>query len=168
LRFAALRYFNAAGYDPAGRISGFERNPANLLPVVMEVAAGMRDHIDIFGSDYDTPDGTGVRDYVHVTDLADAHVLGLEYLGKNDRSFIVNLGSENGISVKEMVDKAREVTKTPIKTVFAPRRAGDPAKLVASSKVAYELLGWKAKYSDVSSLLSSTWNVYKKRRQSPS
>jgi UDP-glucose 4-epimerase len=164
LRYAALRYFNAAGYDPAGRISGLERNPANLLPVVMEVAAGMRDHIDIFGNDYATPDGTGVRDYVHVTDLAEAHVLGLENLAKNDKSFIVNLGSENGISVKEMVEKAREVTGRPVKAVFAPRRAGDPAKLVASSKSANELLGWKAKYSDVTSLLSSTWNVYKKHK----
>lgn len=165
LKFAALRYFNAAGYDPAGRVTGLERNPANLLPVVMEVGAGMRDHIDIFGNDYATPDGTGVRDYVHVTDLAEAHVLGLEYLAKNDRSFIVNLGSENGISVKEMVDKAREVTGCPIKAVFAPRRPGDPAKLVASSKGAHDLLGWTAKYSDVTSLLSSTWNVYKRHKK---
>jgi UDP-glucose 4-epimerase len=162
LRFAALRYFNAAGYDPRGRITGLERNPANLLPVVMEVAAGIRDHIDIFGDDYETSDGTGVRDYVHVTDLAEAHVLGLEYLSKNDKSLIVNLGSENGISVKEMVEKAREVTGRPVKAVSAPRRAGDPAKLVASSKMANGLLGWKAKHSDVGILLSSTWNVYKR------
>jgi UDP-glucose 4-epimerase len=126
----------------------------------MEVAAGMRDHIEIFGNDFNTPDGTGVRDYVHVTDLAEAHVLGLEYLAKNDKSFIVNLGSENGISVKEMVEKAREVTGRPVLSVSAPRRAGDPAKLVASSKKAGELLGWKAKHSDVGSLLSTTWGVY--------
>ena len=161
LRYAALRYFNAAGYDPEGRIRGLEKNPANLLPVVMEVAAGMRECIDIFGNDYDTPDGTGVRDYVHVTDLAAAHMEGMEYLVKNDRSFIVNLGSENGISVQEMVDKARTITGRPVPSRVTGRRPGDPARLVASSKLAGEILGWKAKYSDVDTLLSTTWNVYK-------
>jgi UDP-glucose 4-epimerase len=161
LRYAALRYFNAAGYDPAGRIKGLERNPANLLPVVMEVAAGVREKIEIFGDDYDTPDGTCIRDYVHVSDLADAHVLSFENLVKKSKSFIVNLGSENGISVKTMVEKAREVTGRPIPSVVAPRRKGDPVRLVASSKKADELLGWKAKLSDVETLLSSTWNVYK-------
>jgi UDP-glucose 4-epimerase len=161
LRFAALRYFNAAGYDVAGRIQGIERNPANLLPIVMEVAVGMRPKLEIFGDDWATPDGTCIRDYIHVTDLADAHVTAFEHLIKNRRSFIVNLGSENGISVKTMVEKAREITGRPIPSVMAPRRKGDPEKLVASSKKAGELLGWKAKLSDVETLLSSTWNVYK-------
>ena len=164
IRFAALRYFNAAGYDPAGRITGLERNPANLLPVVMEVAAGIRQRLEIFGNDYDTPDGTCIRDYIHVSDLADAHVLAFEHLVKNKKSFIVNLGSENGISVKTMVEKAREITGRPIPAVVAPRRKGDPAKLIASSKEAQKLLGWKARASDVATLLSSTWNVYKKNR----
>jgi len=162
LRFAALRYFNAAGYDRAGRITGIERNPANLLPIVMEVAVGMRQRLEIFGNDYDTPDGTCIRDYIHVSDLADAHVLAFETLVKSKKSFIVNLGSEAGISVTTMVEKAREITGRPIPSVLAPRRKGDPEKLVASSKKAFEFLGWKAKSSDVETLLSSTWNVYKK------
>jgi UDP-glucose 4-epimerase len=161
LRFAALRYFNAAGYDPAGRISGLERNPANLLPVVMEVAAGMRQKLDIFGDDYDTPDGTCIRDYIHVSDLADAHVLAFENLVKTNSSFIVNLGSETGISVTTMVEKTRAITGKAIPATIVPRRKGDSVKLVASSKKARELLGWKARASDVETLLSSTWNVYK-------
>jgi len=165
IRFAALRYFNAAGYDPAGRITGLERNPANLLPVVMEVAAGIRQRLEIFGNDYDTPDGTCIRDYIHVSDLADAHVFAFENLVKTGKSFIVNLGSENGISVKSMVENAREVTGKPIPAVVAPRRKGDPAKLVASSKEAQKLLGWKAHASDVTTLLLSTWNVYKNIKQ---
>jgi UDP-glucose 4-epimerase len=161
LRFAVLRYFNAAGYDPEGRIKGLERNPENLLPLVMEVAAGVRPKLEIFGDDWATTDGTCIRDYIHVTDLADAHVLAFEHLVKNKKSFTVNLGSESGISVKTMVEKARTVTGRPIPSVMAPRRKGDPEKLVASSKKAFEMLGWKAKLSDVETLLSSTWNVYK-------
>jgi UDP-glucose 4-epimerase len=162
LRFAALRYFNAAGYDPAGRITGLERNPANLLPIVMEVAVGMRQKLEIFGNDWATPDHTCIRDYIHVSDLADAHVLAFEHLVKNRRSFIVNLGSESGISVKTIVEKARQITGRPIPSVLVPRRKGDPEKLVASSKKAYELLSWKTTRSDAETLLSSTWNVYKK------
>jgi UDP-glucose 4-epimerase len=165
IHFAALRYFNAAGYDPAGRITGLERNPANLLPVVMEVAVGIRQKLEIFGNDYGTPDGTCIRDYIHVSDLADAHVLAFENLVKSNKSFIVNLGSENGISVKTMVEKAREITGKPIPAVIGSRRKGDPAKLVASSKEACKLLGWKTRVSDVTTLLSSTWNVYKNIKQ---
>jgi UDP-glucose 4-epimerase len=161
LRYAALRYFNAAGYDVAGRIKGLERNPVNLLPVVMEVAAGMRDELLMFGNDYTTPDGTGVRDYVHVSDLAQAHVQAFDYLVKNNRSITVNLGSENGISVKEVLDKARAITGRPIPVKTVARRPGDPAKLVASSKLAGELLGWKARYSDAETLIASTWKVYR-------
>jgi len=162
LRFAALRYFNAAGYDPAGRIKGLERNPANLIPIVMEVAAGIREKIDIFGNDYDTPDGTCIRDYIHVSDLADAHVAALEYLVKNRTSFTVNLGSEKGISVTAMVENARTITGKPIEAVYVGRRAGDPARLVAAAREAQRILGWKARISDVETLLSSTWNMYKK------
>jgi UDP-glucose 4-epimerase len=165
LRFAALRYFNAAGYDVSGRIKGLERNPANLLPAVMEVAAGIRQKIEIFGNDYDTPDGTCIRDYIHVTDLADAHVLAFEHLVKNTKSFIINLGSDNGISVTAMVEKARTVTGRPIPSAIVPRRKGDPVRLVASSKKANELLGWKARLSDAETLLSSTWNMYKNTGQ---
>jgi UDP-glucose 4-epimerase len=161
IKYAALRYFNAAGYDTQGRISGLEKNPENLLPVVMEAAAGMRESVSIFGDDYATPDGTGVRDYVHVNDLADAHVLAFNYIDAKKESLMVNLGSENGISVKEMIDTARAVSNRPIPARTIPRRPGDAAKCVASSAKAFSLLGWKAKRSDVKTLIESTWKVYK-------
>lgn len=161
LKFAALRYFNAAGYDVQGRIHGLERKPENLLPIVMETAAGIRPKMSIFGDDYDTPDGTCIRDYVHVNDLADAHVKALEYIADKNCSLTVNLGSETGISVKEMIQKARKITGKTITAVIAPRRQGDAAKMVASSKEAGKILGWKARFSDVESLISSTWKIYK-------
>jgi UDP-glucose 4-epimerase len=162
IRSARLRYFNAAGYDPKQRITGLERNPANLLPVIMEVAAGKREKLEIFGNNYPTPDGTCIRDYVHVTDLAEAHYLSMKYLAEKNESITVNLGSDNGLSVIEMVEKARSVTGEPVKAVFAPRRAGDPARLVADSGKAGRLLGWKAKNSTAEILVSSSWEVYKK------
>lgn len=164
IRFAALRYFNAAGYDIYGRIKGLERNPQNLLPIVMEVALGIRDKLSIYGNDYETPDGTCIRDYVHVNDLADGHIKALEYICKKNISLTVNLGSEHGISVKSMVEKAREITGEAIPAVYAPRRLGDPAKVVASSEKAFSELGWKARYSDVSTLISTTWNIYKQNK----
>jgi UDP-glucose 4-epimerase len=162
IRFAALRYFNAAGYDPEGRISGLEKKPANLLPVIMEVAVGKRKKLEIFGDDYNTPDGTCIRDYIHVKDLADAHVRALDYLTENDTSLMVNLGSEKGISVKEMHKGAEEVVGRPIPAEVVGRRAGDPAALYASSGKAQKLLGWKATASNMRSLIESTWSVYKK------
>jgi len=161
IRFAALRYFNAAGYDTQGRIKGLEKNPQNLLPIVMEVAAGMRASMNIFGNDYDTVDGTGVRDYVHVSDLANAHVKAFDFITSNNQSLIVNLGSENGISVLEIIESARKITGRTITANIVPRRAGDPAKMVASSGKAHSILGWKARYSDCDTLVSSTWNVYR-------
>lgn len=160
LRFAALRYFNAAGYDAKGRIPGLERNPANLIPLVMEAACGMRPELQIYGDDWDTPDGTCVRDYVHVTDLARGHVAALDWIGKNDKSLVVNLGSETGLSVKEIVDCARKVTGRDIKARVVSRRAGDPARLVASSALAKKELGWTARESDVENLVKSTWDAY--------
>jgi len=162
LRFAALRYFNAAGYDVRGRISGLERNPANLIPVVMEAACGMRPEVQVFGNDYGTKDGTGVRDYVHVSDLARAHVAALEWIAKNDRSLTVNLGSEEGLSVLEIVEAARRVTGRPVPAKIVGRRPGDPAKLVASSALAKETLGWEARHSDVETLVRTTWEAYRR------
>jgi len=159
LRYAALRYFNAAGYDTQGRIPGLEQNPANLLPVIMEVAAGLRKELQIFGNDYDTPDGTGVRDYVHVTDLARAHAQALDYL-ENQETLVVNLGSENGLSVLEILESARRITGREIPARIVDRRPGDPAKLVATSRKANKDLAWKAEYSDLESLVESTWKVY--------
>ena len=162
LRFAALRYFNAAGYDVDGEIYGLEQNPANLLPIIMEVACGMRPKMKIFGNDYDTRDGTCIRDYIHVTDLAAAHVKALEWIAKNDKSLTVNLGSEKGTTVTEMVEAARRITGKPIPADYAERRPGDPASLVASAKYAAEVLGWKAQHSDVDTLLETTYKAYNK------
>ncbi len=159
LKYASLRYFNAAGYDPKGRILGLEQNPANLLPIVMEVASGVRDKMEVFGDDYDTPDGTGVRDYIHVSDLASAHVKALDYLQSGD-SIMVNLATGKGYSVMEVIENAREITGHPIPYEITARRDGDPAKLIATSKSAGELLGWETKFSDLESLLKSMWRVY--------
>ena len=163
IKSASLRYFNAAGYDIKGRIKGLERNPANLLPVIMETAAGIRKKINIFGNDYPTPDGTCIRDYVHVTDLADAHFLSMIYLIKENKSITINLGSDTGLSVLEMIEKARKITGKPILSEIAPRRAGDPVKLIAKSDKAEKILaGWHAKNSTAEILISSSWEVYKK------
>jgi UDP-glucose 4-epimerase len=166
LKFAALRYFNAAGYDIDGEIDGLEQNPANLLPVIMEAAAGMRDKLQVFGDDYDTPDGTGVRDYVHVTDLADGHVKALDYISSKGESLTVNLGSESGISVLDLIEDARRISGREISVEITGRRPGDPAKLVASSAMAKKLLGWEAKYSDCETLVRTSWDVYKNQVKS--
>jgi UDP-glucose 4-epimerase len=162
LRYGALRYFNAAGYDTQGRVTALERKPANLLPVVMEVASGMRGSVQVFGTDYDTRDGSGIRDYVHVSDLADAHVTALEHLETGKDSFVVNLGSETGISVLEMIEKAREVTGKPIPASVVARRPGDCAELCASSRKARQLLGWEPTRSDITTLVRTTWDVYRR------
>ncbi|HIM83402.1 MAG TPA: UDP-glucose 4-epimerase GalE [Candidatus Marinimicrobia bacterium] len=164
LKYVSLRYFNAAGYDPKGRILGLEQNPANLLPIVMEVASGERDKIDVFGDDYDTPDGTGLRDYIHVSDLASAHVKALDYLQSGD-SIMVNLATGEGYSVLEVIEKAREITGHPIPYEITARREGDPAKLIATSESAGELLDWEPKLSDLESLLKTTWRVYSAKKE---
>ncbi|MCL2042883.1 MAG: UDP-glucose 4-epimerase GalE [Treponema sp.] len=161
IRHASLRYFNAAGYDVQGCIKGLEQNPANLLPVIMEVACGMRAELQIFGNDYDTHDGTCIRDYIHVTDLAAGHAAALDYIINNKKSLIVNLGSETGSSVTEVVEAARRVTGKTIPAKITGRRAGDPAKLTASSALARELLGWEPRHSDMETLIKTSWEVYK-------
>jgi len=160
IRFASLRYFNAAGYDVKGRISGLEQNPANLIPIVMEAAAGMRKELPVYGNDYETRDGTCIRDYIHVSDLAAGHAAALDYIIKNDKSLTVNLGSETGTTVLEILEAARRISGKPIPSYNAGRRAGDPGIVAASSKLALELLGWKAKYSDIDSIIRTTWEVY--------
>ncbi|GMO42899.1 MAG: UDP-glucose 4-epimerase GalE [Termitinemataceae bacterium] len=161
IHFAALRYFNAAGYDVKGRITGKEQNPSNLIPVIMETACGMRGEIQIFGNDYNTKDGTCIRDYVHVSDLAKAHVKALEYLALNNKSITVNLGSNVGLSVLDVIDAAARISGKPIKSVITERRAGDSETLYASSKLAQEQLGWKTHYSDIETLVKTIWSVYK-------
>jgi UDP-glucose 4-epimerase len=160
---ACLRYFNAAGYDVEERITGLERNPENLIPVIMEVATGKRRKLLVFGDDYETRDGTGIRDYVHVTDLADAHLRALNYIIDKNESITVNLGSDSGISVLEIVAAARNISGCPIPVEKAPRRPGDPAVLYATSAKAKDLLGWKACWSDVKTIMETTWKVYSRK-----
>jgi len=161
IRYASLRYFNAAGYDVKGRIKGLEQSPANLIPVIMETACGARKEMQLFGNDYDTQDGTCIRDYVHVNDLARGHAMALNYIVKNKKSLTVNLGSEQGFSVTEVIESARKITGQLIPVKISARRAGDPAKLTASCSLARELLGWEAKHSDLETLISTSWKVYK-------
>ncbi len=162
LRYAALRYFNAAGYDVQGRIRGREKNPANLLPLVMEIAAGERPELLIFGNDYDTADGTGVRDYIHVNDLATAHVAALNYLQGNDDNLCLNLATGQGYSVLDVIREAERITGKPIPHRFVERRSGDPASLYATSLIANDKLHWQPRHSDLTTLLSSMWEIYKK------
>lgn len=160
-RSVSLRYFNAAGYD--NRITEPEKDPQNLLPILMEAAAGMRNGVTIYGDDYDTSDGTCVRDYIHVSDLADAHVLAIDYLVRGGPNAKVNLGSESGISVAHMVREAIRITGVDFPHSVGPRRPGDPAILIASSTLAKKLFGWRAWRSDIESLIDSTWKIYGKR-----
>jgi len=161
MRYASLRYFNAAGYDVKGRIKGLEQNPANLIPIIMETACGMREKLHIFGNDWDTPDGTCIRDYIHVSDLAWGHSAALDYIVKNNKSLVVNLGSETGCSVKEVLETARQISGKPISAKTAERRPGDPEKLVASAALARRLLGWEARYSNMETIIETSWKVYK-------
>lgn len=156
IRYAALRYFNAAGSDTETGI-GEDHNPeSHLIPLVMKTALGQRDHIGIFGEDYPTADGTCVRDYIHVNDLAEAHLLALEYLAGGGSSDVFNLGSGDGYSVKEIIETARRVTGREIKATVEPRRAGDPSVLIASNKKAAEVLGWKP-VRGLEQIISDAW-----------
>ena len=159
LRFAALRYFNAAGYDPQGRITSLENNPANLIPTVMEVASNRREKMEVFGDDFDTADGTGVRDYIHVTDLASAHVKAIEYLNEN-ANLTVNLATGESHSVFDVINLAKEISGQEIPFDIVDRRPGDPAELYAGTNQAFESLNWEAEYSDLKTLLETTWKVY--------
>ncbi len=160
LHFAALRYFNAAGYDPNSRIIGLESNPSNLIPVAMEALTGKRKELLIFGNDYQTPDGTGVRDYIHVTDLAVGHLMAFDYLKKQKQNLIVNLGTNEGASVLEIVQHAQQITGKILPHRIVDRRPGDPDSLVANPQKAMDILGWQAKYSDLKTILETTWKAY--------
>ncbi len=158
--FVSLRYFNAAGYDPRGRITGLEQNPANLIPIVLEVAAGLRKKVSVFGNDYDTSDGTGVRDYIHVADLSQGHLSALQYLEEGKPSLTVNLGTERGFSVLEVVKSARKISGEEIPVEITGRRAGDPAMVYAKASLAKKTLGWSARYRDIDEIIESQWKVY--------
>ena len=159
IKFVALRYFNAVGYDADGDIRGKELNPQNLLPIMMEVVSGKRDKLKIFGNDYPTPDGTCIRDYIHVSDLASAHVLALEKLNQGMESQSLNLGTEKGTSVLEMLRAVEKVVGRKLPAEFAPRRAGDPAILVASAAKAHSLLGWKPQYLNIEKIVQTVYNI---------
>ena len=161
LRYVALRYFNAAGAHPSGAIGEAHAPETHLIPLILQVPNGQRGHVSIFGDDYDTRDGTCVRDYIHVTDLAQAHILALDYLMNGGENNVFNLGNGVGFTVKEVIDVARSVTGHPIPAEICPRRAGDPAQLVASSEKAKAVLGWKPQYNDLETIVASAWNWHK-------
>ncbi|MFZ1605196.1 MAG: UDP-glucose 4-epimerase GalE, partial [Enterococcus aquimarinus] len=158
MKYVALRYFNVAGAKRDASIGEDHTPESHLVPIILQVALGQRESLAIFGDDYATPDGTCIRDYVHVEDLIAAHILALEYLKAGNDSNVFNLGSNNGYSVKEMLDAAREVTGKEIAAKVAPRRAGDPASLVASSEKAKTVLGWEPEYTDVKKIIETAWN----------
>lgn len=158
IRFVSLRYFNVAGARSTGEI-GEDHNPeTHLIPVVLETALGKREKITIFGDDYPTKDGTCIRDYIHVEDLIDAHILALNYLKNGGQSDIFNLGSSQGFSVKEIVEMAREVTGKEIRAEIGPRRAGDPSILIASSEKAKKILGWTPSRTNIEQIIKDAWN----------
>ncbi len=162
IKSVCLRYFNAAGADPSGKIGADHKHKTHLITSMLLTALGKKESIKIFGTDYPTPDGTGVRDYVHVSDLADAHVLALEYLEKSNRSEKFNLGNEIGTSVREVVATAKKITAVDFPVIEAPRRDGDPAKLFASSQKAKKILGWKPKFDSIDAIIETAWNWHKK------
>lgn len=161
LKYVALRYFNACGAHASGQIGEAHNPETHLIPLILQVPLGQREQISVFGEDYPTKDGTCVRDYIHVTDLAQAHILALDYLMNGGENDVFNLGNGVGFTVKEVIDVAREVTGHPIPAQMAPRRAGDPAQLIASSEKAVKVLGWKPKYNDLSTIVASAWAWHK-------
>ncbi|MBF0586763.1 UDP-glucose 4-epimerase GalE [Prosthecochloris sp. N3] len=163
MRYVALRYFNAAGADPDGE-TGEDHDPEpHLIPSVLFAAAGKRSHVDIFGTDYPTPDGTAVRDYIHVSDLADAHVRAFDHLERTAASECINLGTGTGLSVRQIIDTVSNVTGTPVPFREAERRPGDPPELVAEPEKARNLLGWQSRHSDAETIIRTAWNWHRKR-----
>ncbi len=161
IKYVSLRYFNVAGAHKTGVIGEDHEPETHLIPLILQVPLGKREKISIFGDDYDTPDGTCIRDYIHITDLTDAHYRALNYLEDGGKSTVYNLGSGSGFSVLEMIQAARKVTGHPIPAEVSPRRAGDPARLIAASDKAQKELGWTAKHDDVEEIIASAWAWHK-------
>ena len=157
LKYISLRYFNASGADESGNIGERHHNETHLIPLILEVATGRRENIKIFGTNYPTPDGTCIRDYIHVSDLTRAHLLALETLMSGGDSSVYNLGNNRGYSVREVIELARKVTGKPIPAIEADKRPGDPAVLIASSDKIKEALGWKPKYEDLETIIKTAW-----------
>lgn len=163
LKYVVLRYFNAAGADPEGEIGESHNPETHLIPLVLDAASGCRESIKVFGADYPTRDGSCIRDYIHVADLAKAHLLALEYLQKGGQSDYFNLGNEQGTSVLEVIEAVKQVTGKKFKVEFAERRPGDPAALVGSSKKARDVLGWKPEYGDIETIVEHAWKWQEKK-----
>ena len=164
LRFASLRYFNAAGADPHGRIGESHDPETHLIPLILKAAKGERESITIYGTDYPTPDGTAIRDYIHVEDLSKLHLLSMDYLVSSDSSLVINCGYGHGYSVREVIDMARRVTGRDFEVVEGDRRPGDAPILVADNTRSLELLGWKPQYDDLEFILRTAWNWELNRR----
>ena len=165
VHYVALRYFNACGAHVSGEIGEAHNPETHLIPLILQVPNGQRESISIFGDDYDTKDGTCVRDYIHVTDLAQAHILAVKYLMDGGKSDVFNLGNGVGFTVKEVIETARKVTGKPIKAVEEGRRAGDPAVLIASSEKAKNILGWKPEHADLEEIIASAWKWHSSHPQ---
>lgn len=163
LKSICLRYFNAAGADPEGGIGEDHTPETHLIPLVLDAAAGIRPSITVFGQDYPTADGTCIRDYIHVTDLADAHVLALQYINKKKQSEFFNLGNGSGFSVNQVITAAEKITARTIPVIRGERRAGDPAVLIGSSDKANKILGWQPKFNDLHQILSTAWQWHQSR-----
>ena len=161
MRYAGLRYFNAAGYDPDGEVRGLEKEPNNLLPLVLETLLGWRENLEVYGTDYDTEDGSCIRDYIHVSDLADAHLRALSFLEEQDEDLVVNLGTSKGISVLEILDAAKKVSGMDLPVILSDRRPGDPAVVLASAEKAERLLEWSPAFSDVETILKTMLAAYR-------
>ena len=157
LKYVSLRYFNACGAHISGQIGEAHKPETHLIPLILQVPLGQREAINIFGNDYPTKDGTCIRDYIHVTDLAQAHILAVDYLMKGNDSNIFNLGNGVGFTVNEVIETARKVTGHPIPAVMAERRAGDPEQLIASSEKAKTILGWKPEHADLEEIIATAW-----------
>lgn len=157
INYVSLRYFNVAGARETAEIGEDHCPETHLIPIILQTALGQRTHITIFGEDYDTPDGTCIRDYIHVEDLIDAHLLALNYLRKDGKSNIFNLGSSQGFSVKEMIETARSITGKEIPAEIGPRRAGDPGILIASSEKAKQVLGWRPTRTSITKIIKDAW-----------
>jgi UDP-glucose 4-epimerase len=156
-KYIALRYFNAAGADPQARIGERHDPETHLIPLALQAISGKRPPLQLFGQDYDTPDGTCIRDYIHVDDLASAHILAINHLNNGGESGVFNLGSNHGYSVNEVIQTAAQVTGKAVPLTYAPRRPGDPATLVADAALAKKVLGWQPKYTDLNQIIQHAW-----------
>lgn len=167
-RYASLRYFNASGADPAGELGEKHEPETHLIPLLLQAVLGQRPALEVYGDDYDTPDGTCIRDYIHVWDLAQAHWLALQWLREKKTSDVFNLGNGAGYSVREVIAAAEKVSGRPVPTRLCPRRPGDPPVLIGSSRKAIDVLGWEPRYADLESILASAWNWHRACRPNPS